>query len=333
MVDEGSKSHERRVFILLSSHALPYAKLCIRTMLANSVEPIRLRLVADNAEEKAILAAETAEFTMPGKSTIEVIAKDEVSDRLATRFAGKAGLRALHEGHPCWRKITDPLVLSEPDDEIIVADPDLLFPNRYMFEATPAEGVMLMRQGPNCLFPPPAVRATFDLGVRLANHVDIGVAQLRAGAVDIDWLDWLASGLELKANRPFMHIEAIVWSAMAMRFGGRHLDPGMWRCWERGKFKRLAVAAGLPGRWTLRLEPLESVKCIHISGPSKWWVTEAMASGGVKEFHNDCRRPSEGPAYVELTRTDYEREQRLKLVAKQLRIFRLFKEGRRSYRN
>lgn len=313
----------RHVFILMSSKALPYARLCIRTLLANSDQPVRLRLVADDAAEQAILQAETAEFAVPGRAAIEVIAKEEVSDLLATRFPGLPGLRALHEGHPCWRKIIDPLVLSAPEDEIIVADPDLLFPNRYDFESTPPDGVMMMRQGPDCLFPPDAVRAAFDLGVRLANHVDIGVAQLRAGAVDPEWLDWLCQGLDLPRFRPFMHIEAILWSAIAMRIGGCHLDPAAWRCWERGKIKRLAVAAGVPGHWTLRLEPIARVKCIHVSGPSKWWVQTALVKGSLKETGRDCRGPTTGPAYVELTRAGYEREQRLKGMVRRLGLYRL----------
>lgn len=316
----------RRVFLLMSSKALPYAGLAIQTMLANSDQPIHLRLIADDAAEQEILAAGTAGFATP-ESRIEVIGKDEVSDRLADRFPGLSGLRALHEGHPCWRKITDPLALSDPDDEIVVVDPDLFFPNRFAFEATPGTGVMLMRQGPNCLYPPAAVRAAFDQGLKLANHVDIGVAQLRTGAVDPDWLDRVAVGLDLARFRPFMHIEAILWSALAMRFGGRHLDPSAWRCWERGKLKRLAVAAGLPGHWTLKLEPLDRAKCIHVSGPSKWWVQEALAQGSLKEIHAERTAPSHGPAYVELTRAGYEREQRLKGLAGRLGLYRLASSG------
>lgn len=313
----------RRVFILLSSKALPYARLCIRTLLANSTEPVRLHLVVDNLEEQRILIAETAQYAIAGRAEILVVSKEEVSDRLSDRFAAMPGLRALHEGHPCWRKIVDPLVLSDADDEIIVTDPDLFFPNRYRFEATPAEGVMMMRQGPNCLFPPAAVRATFDTGVHLANHVDIGVAQLRAGAIDPAWLDWLCGRLDLQTYRPFMHIEAILWSAMAMRFGGRHLAPSAWRCWERGQIKRLAVAGGVPGHWTLRFERLASVKCIHVSGPSKWWVVKALEAGGIRETLNDCTAPSVGPEYRELTRADYEGEQRLKAWAGRLGYYRL----------
>lgn len=312
----------RRIFLLMSSRALPYARLAIRTMLANSAEPLHLRLIADDAAEQRLLAEGSAGLA-PAGSRIEVIDKAEVSARLAERFPGRAGLWALHQGHPCWRKITDPLALSAPEDEIVVCDPDLFFPNRFAFEPTPAEGVLLMRQGPNCLFPPEAVRAAFGLGLRLANHVDIGVAQLRAGAIDPDWLDRVALGLDPARFRPFMHLEAILWSALAMRFGGRHLDPAAWRCWERGKLKRVAVAAGLPGPWTLRLEPLARLKCIHVSGPSKWWVQQALASGSLRETGTDRTAPTAGPAYAELTRAAYEREQRLKGLARRAGLYRL----------
>jgi len=317
----------RRAFILMSSHALPYARLCIATMLERSAEPVHLRVIADDAAEAETLRAALADIAAPEGSRLEVIAKEEVSARLAERWPGHAGLRALHEGHPCWRKVTDPLILSEPEDEIIVCDPDLYFPNRFAFEPTPREGVMMMRQGPNCLFPPGAVREVFDAGYKLANHVDIGVAQLRAGAVNIDWLDTLARSLDLAAWRPFMHVEAILWSAMAMRFGGCHLDPLAWRCWQRGHLKRLAVAAGLPGRLTLKLEPLARVKCIHVSGPSKWWVTEAVEAGTMRGFGREHLAPVAGPAYRELTRADYEREQRLKGLAARLGYYRLTGSG------
>ncbi len=313
----------RIVYIALSSRSLPYARLCIRTMLNNCVEAVHLRLLVDDRAEQALFEQEMQTMPVPERSRIEIIAKEEVSDRLHERYPGLEGLRQLHEGHPCWRKIIDPLVLSDAEDEIIVADPDLLFPNRFTFEATPRDGVMMMRQGPNCLLPPEAVRATFDLGVRLANHVDIGVAQLRAGVVDPEWLDGLARGLDVARFRPFMHIEAIIWSALAMRVGGHHLDTNVWRCWERGRVKRLAVALGMPGRWTLALEPLARLKCIHVSGPSKWWVVKAMETGTLKEFHNDCTAPSVGVPYVELTQADYAREQRLKAVAARLGLYRI----------
>jgi hypothetical protein len=315
----------RIVYIVLSSRSLPYARICIRTLLNNCVEAVHLRLLVDDRGEQELLEREMQAIPVPARSRVEIIAKEEVSDRLLDRFPALEGLRQLHEGHPCWRKIIDPLVLSAPEDEMIVADPDLLFPNLFSFETTLRDGVMMMRQGPNCLVPPEAVRATFDLGVRLANHVDIGVAQVRAGAVELDWLDWLARSLDVPRFRPFMHIEAILWSALAMRIGGRHLDTNAWRCWERGKIKRLVVAFGMPGRWTLALEPLASLKCIHVSGPSKWWVAEAMESGNLKEFHNDRSVPSVGLAYRELTRERYEQEQRVKEFARRIGYYRVTK--------
>jgi hypothetical protein len=308
----GMTTRPRHVFILLSSRSLPYAHLCIRTMLANTAEPIRLRLLGDDPADVARLAEGVADITIPAGCSLDFLSKNDVSDQLSSRYPQYRGLFALHDGHPCWRKIIDPLILSEPDDEVIVTDPDLFFPNRYTFEPTPSAGVMMMRQGPNCLYPPDAVRQAFDLDIKLANHVDIGVAQVRAGAVDLDWLDWLTSKLDLQRFRPFMHIEAIVWSAMAMRMGGEHLNPSVWRCWERGKIKRLAVALGMPGVWTLKLEALDQLKCIHVSGPSKWWVKDALERGVLREFHNPILAPVPGVPYRELTRSQFENEQRLK---------------------
>ncbi len=302
----------RRVFMTLSSRSLAYAAHAVRTLLANSIDPVHLRLIADDEAERRLLSEATAEHAVPERAVIDVVAEAEVADRIADRFPGMDGLRRLHAGHPCWRKIIDPIALSAPDEEIVIADPDLFFPNRFVFEPTPADGVMMMRQGPNCLVPPHAVRAAFDHGLRLANHVDIGVAQMRAGAVDPEWLDWAVQPLVADRFRDFMHIEAIVWSAIAMRIGGRHLDPAAWRCWERGVFKRVAISAGVPGRLSLRLEPQDRVKCMHLGGPSKRWVEAALAAGDLAERGNTLNGVTTGPVYAKLTRAAYEREQRLK---------------------
>lgn len=302
----------RRVFMLLSSKSLPYARTCIRTMMARCADPIRLRMIADDADEKARLVAETEAFVVPGRAEIEVVEEADVADLIAMKFPGLTSLQRLHAGNPCWRKIIDPIALSDDDDEIIVADPDLFFPNRFDFEPTPQDGVLLMRQGPNCLYPADAVRQALDHGLRLANHVDIGVAQMRVGAIDPEWLDWAIEPLVAGRYHGFMHIEAIVWSAMATRIGGRHFDPQTWRCWERGRLKRLAVAAGIPGRATLRLEPIGSVKCMHFGGQSKWWLEEALRSGDVEETGNRVIGVTTGPAYVELTRAAFDRERLIK---------------------
>jgi hypothetical protein len=258
----------RRVFIVLSSKSLPYAHACIRTMLGNCAEPISLHLIADDTEEQRILVAETAAYARPGRAVISVISEEEVADRIADRFPGLEGLRALHQGHPCWRKIIDPLALSAPEEEIIVADPDLFFPNRFDFEPMPQQGVLMMRQGPNCLYPPAAVRAAFDHGLRLANHVDIGVAQVRAGTIDPEWLDWAVRPLVQSQLSSFMHIEAIraghaVWrpasSAQGLALLGTRPDQA--RGCRIGVAGALGAAAGAAGAYKMHpcKRPLEMV--------------------------------------------------------------------------
>lgn len=311
-------TYPRNVFIVMSTRALPYAHLCISTMLKNTIEPIALKVVVDSFAEKKQMENESTRVQVGDGSSLTIVAKEEVTEVIKTRFPSIPGLLQLHEGHPCWRKITDPLALSELDAEFVVADPDLFFPNRFAFEKTPRSGVMMMRQNANCLLPPNAVRKMFDAGVRLANHVDIGVAQVASSSLDLDWVGWLGEQLAIEEFRPYMHIEAIIWSAIAMRIGGEHLDPKKWRCWQRGHIKRVAIAAGFPGTWTLRLEGLPSVKCIHVSGPSKWWVNKAIEANIVREYGNDCTQPSIGMPYIELTKDSYEREQKLKQFASKL---------------
>lgn len=301
----------RRVFIVLSARSLGYASSCISTLFDHALETVDLTLITDDADDKAVLDGFLGGLDA-GRHSWQVVTRADCDDLAADRFAGLEGLRRFRAGHPCWLKITDPLLLSAPEDEVIVLDPDLYFPNAFTFEPTPRTGVVVMRQGPNCLFPPAAVWKTFDLGVRLANHVDIGVAQTRADAIDLDWFDWLAREIGTREFAGFMHIEAIVWSAMAMRFGGAHLNPERWRCWERGYVKRLLVAAGVDGRAMLKLEPLARLKCIHVSGPSKWWVAKAIEVGTLRPTGNVYDQPSDPVPYRELTRARYGREQRLK---------------------
>lgn len=308
----------RNVFILLSSNSLPYSRICIGTMLANSVEPLRLRLIADNKEEEQTLENGLRDVPVPDGSSLEIVGKDTVQERLYDLYPHMTGLHQLHEGHPCWRKIIDPIVLSSEQEDIIVADPDLVFPNYFAFEPMAQSGVRMMWQKANCLLPPAAVRQAFELGVPLANHVDIGVAQVHRGAIDLQWLDWFVKNMQVERFQNFMHIEAIVWSALAMKMGGEYFNPRAWKCWQRGHVKRIAIACGVPGRWTLKLENLAEMKCIHVSGMSKWWIAEAMKTGFIKETHKRLDAPTSGIDYCELRRADYEREQKIKSLARSL---------------
>ena len=161
---------------------------------------------------------------------------------------------------------------------MILLDPDLYFPNRFRFEPSPETGVLLMWQKPSCLFPPEVVGRAMNAGIRLAHHVDIGVAQWRA-PVDLEWLDWLLGQLGSPELPHSMHVEAIVWAALAMRIGGGHLDPRHWLCWHRTQYNRLLRKLGASGPYILRRERLAGVKCFHAGGEAKWWLPDAQKIG------------------------------------------------------
>ena len=113
---------------------------------------------------------------------------------------------------------------------MIVLDPDLYFPNRFSFEPTPDTGVFLMWQRPSCLLPDEVVRRAIDAKIALAHHTDIGVAQWRM-PVDLEWLDWLIHKMGSSQLPRSMHVESIVWAALAMRFGRRDIwIPKKWVC-------------------------------------------------------------------------------------------------------
>ena len=296
-------------------------------MFANCVEALDLTLLTDGPEDKKQIEDAVAALDNPHSAAWRVADQAECDDRADTRFAGREKLIEFRrDGHPCWRKITDGLLFGGEDDEAIILDPDLYFPNRFAFEPTPSTGVVLMRQGPNCLFPPEAVRRAMAKNVRLANHVDIGAGQTRIGAIDLDWLDWFVGAIDAMEFKPFMHIEAIVWAALAMRMGGGHYDPKAWRCWQRGHVKRLLFSSGIvKGEQLLKLEPLDKIKCIHVSGPSKWWVVEAEKQGVLKPFDNEYSEPTPLVPYIELTPAHYEREQSMKERMRKLGYYKLTK--------
>jgi hypothetical protein len=202
-------------------------------------------------------------------------------------------------------------------------DPDLYFPNRFRFEETPKAGLLLMWQRPNCLFPPEVVKTAIDSGIRLAHHVDIGVAHWRALA-DLDWLDWLVGQLGGASLPRIMHVEAIVWAALAMRSGGGHLDPAYWRCWNRSPTKRVSIKLGVSGLRILRSEPWAKMKCFHAGGEAKWWLHEAR-DAGLLENNADISQAGRVIPFIELTPADYARERAFKRMLKALGYYHVFR--------
>ncbi len=309
----------RQVYMVLSPRSLGYAKAALESLFLNALEPLEVHLITDSMADAAELRE--AASTLHQNHTCNVTAEEELADAEASLFAGLDNLRAFRHGHPCWRKITDPLLLSKPNAELVLLDPDLYFPNRFSFEQTPAKGLLLMYQKPNCLLPPETVRTAMDAEIKLARHVDIGVSHWRAGS-DLAWINWLIGRLGGSALPRMMHVEAIVWAAIAMREGGGYLDPAYWVCWHRTQGKRLRRKLGADGNAILASEPWSTLKCFHAGGEAKWWVPTYAAS--LPANAAQITQPGKVAPYVELTREYYEKEQRLKSVIRNLGYYKLF---------
>jgi hypothetical protein len=329
MMQAEATTARRRAYMVLSPHALPYAKTALRTLVANSAEALDLQLITDSVADKQALCEAMESLQPEARHAWAVTAEDELADAEATAFAKLPNLRAFRHGHPCWRKITDPVLMGKPGDELILLDPDLYFPNRFRFEPAPESGVLLMWQQPNCLLPSHVVRAAMTAGIPLARHVDIGVAHWRLSddLGELEWMEWLLGKLGGASLPRAMHVEAIVWAALGMHVGGGYLDPKLWVCWRRSQGKRLARKLGVAGTWILRGEPWTQMKCFHAGGEAKWWLADAEAADVIVRGAN-AQRAGEVVPFVELTPTRYEKEQAAKGMLAGLGYYRLFDAGR-----
>lgn len=312
----------RRAFMVLSPGSLGYSRFALESLLRNSEEPLHLHLITDSPEDKDRLVEELTLRQNTARHQWSVFSEDDLADREASMFGPYPNLRAFRHGHPCWRKITDPVLLTEGTQEMVLLDPDLYFPNRFRFEQTPETGVLLMWQRPSCLVPPQTVRKAMEQGIRFAHHVDIGVGAWRA-PIDLDWMEWLLTQLDIRTVPRVMHIEAIVWAALAMRIGGGYLDPNSWHCWYRNQPKRILRKLGLPGIHLLRVEDFASIKCFHAGGEAKWWLAEAKQRGWLDQ---NTDRTAQVPIlpFQELLPTTYYREQRFKGILARLGYYSVF---------
>jgi len=311
----------RHVYMVLSPRSLSYARDTLESLFGNSIEDLHLRLITDSKRDKEELT-ETLEAIDARSHRWTVFSEHDLAEREESLFARHDNLRAFRRGHPCWRKITDPLLLSDPGQELILLDPDLYFPNRFLFEVTPEDGLLLMWQRPNCLFPPEVVKTAIGNGIRLAHHVDIGVAHWRASA-DLDWLDWLLAKLGGPRLPRIMHVEAIVWAALAMRVGGGYLDPALWKCWRRSPAKRVMIRLGANGQRILKSELWSSLKCFHAGGEAKWWLHKARESG-LLDGRSTLRQPGHVLPCEELTPAQYARELSFKRMLQSMGYYQIF---------
>jgi hypothetical protein len=301
-----SAAPSRRLFMVLSPRSLPYARLALRSLYANCAEPFSLALNTDGPDDVRELRRELDALGdgsgQPSRAPA-VYGEADLADLEWDRFGSYAALRHFRRGHPCWRKITDPLLLSDDRDEMIVLDPDIYFPNRFRFEETPTRGLLLMWQRPSCLLPDEVVEAAFGAGISLAHHTDIGVVQWRA-PVDLEWLNWLIKKLGSSQFPRHMHVESIVWAALAIRMGGGYLDSRSWVCWHRSQYKRLLIKLGVSGPSILEKEQFSGIKCFHAGGVAKWWLAAAHARGLLDRNEDATQRTPLHP-FTELKPSHY----------------------------
>lgn len=311
----------RDVYCVLSAKALPYAYLALKSLTEHCDDNMRLRLITDGADDKTELLAALATMDVPVRHLVSVHAQQELDGLAEVRFEGLPALRQFRFGHPCWRKITDPLLFAQPGDEIIILDPDLYFPNHFRFEATPSHGILLMWQPPSCLLPHETVMRAYEADIALAHHVDIGVAHVR-NTFDLAWLDWLVATLGGQQLPRAMHVEAIVWAAMAMKEGGGYLDPAFWHCWRNAHWKRLSVKLGVAGERLLNVEPFGQIKCFHGGGAAKWWIPGYERQGRMPTPRVLDAAGTVRP-FEPLTRDEYLASQRLRRVARAMGYYKL----------
>ena len=315
----------RKLYCVLSARSLPYARFAFRSLFAHSLEAVDLTLVTDDEHDKAAIVAALAGLALRGDQRWRVVSKRDADARAAAVYARHPLLRAFREGHPCWRKITDPPLFAADGEEMIILDPDLYFPNRFTFEPTPDAGLALMWQRPSCLLPHDVVMAAYAAAVPLAHHVDIGVAQLR-NRLDLGWLEQLIGTLGGASLPRKMHIEAIVWAALAMRMGGGYLDARRWSCWRNAQWKRLAAKAGIPGATILAAEDFAGMKCFHGGGVAKWWIPDRVAAEAFAPPRTIGEVSALSP-FVPLVRDAYLATQRWKDVARRMGYYRLLAAG------
>lgn len=278
------------IVISLGASSLPYASLCIRSLAENLDGHEAIHLLTDTPKDQEQLRQAFADL-----KRIEVQLSDELWKDVNNPMRKYAGLDKLRNGHPCWRKLTDPMLLAQEGDEVVIVDPDVYFPRRFSFETVGDRTLRLMWQKPNCLLPFSVVQTLFASEVAMADHVDIGIAQYRS-PLDLEWLNWLVESL---GDIPrVMHVEAILWSCLAMRMGGGYLNSDRWYCWANTQWKRVLKKTGAAPSRMMSEEDFRSCLAFHAGGTAKTWLVAPGMKEELKQLVGLPGGKSLGPATV-----------------------------------
>lgn len=317
-------SKPRVVNCVMSARSLAYSRCCLASLLKNSAEPLLLRLITDSADDAAQLNDAFGSAADGYGHMLEIFDKDAADSRAAIQYRGRPALLAFRNGHPCWRKVTDPELFAGEGDEVITIDPDVFFPNRFVFEDTPASGLMLMWQPPNCLLPERLVEEVFRDGVPLADHTDIGVCQYRA-PLPLDFLEEFLIKIPTADYARSMHVESIIWAALALHMGGGYLDPRAWHCFQNSVAGRLERKLGREPIDLLRRIDFTVIKAFHAGGAAKDWLPGAEQAG-ILGHAADCDRPlpaSMIKSFTRYSRAKFGRKLKTRALARKIGLYEL----------
>ncbi len=309
----------RKVYCVMGARSLRYATACIGSLLANADERLHLTLLTDSPEDAEALRGALVPLGAGTVHRVTVYDQHDADRRADEQFAAYPAIRAFRGGHPCWRKITDPVLYAAAGEEVIILDPDVYFPNRFRFEPTPATGLLLMWQRPNCLLPEPLVREAYAKRVAMADHTDIGVCQFRA-PLPYAVLEDVLETLDTAPHARSMHVESIVWAALAERMGGGYLDPDSWHCFGNSVIGRLARRLGRDPMATLRGVGLGKVKAFHAGGIAKNWLVDAERTGLFAD-PKSLTAPTPVRPFVGYPRAKFERKMRNRDLARKLGLY------------
>lgn len=268
----------RRVYYVLGKSSLPYAERCIASLVRSTTEVLAVMILTDAPEDAAAVERAIAPLFAATRHSLRIIDEIEARERASFYYTDFPATRQFREGHPCWRKITDPQMYAEQGEEVIILDPDVYFPNPFAFEPTPEIGIALMWQRPNCLLPEDVVRRAFGHQITMADHTDIGVCQFR-GPIDLFYLEEVISRLSEKPLPRSMHVESIIWAALAAKGGGGHFLPEVWHCYANTVRSRIARRLGRSGVDCLKRLEFKQMKAIHAGGEAKHWLVDAERAG------------------------------------------------------
>ncbi len=312
----------RKIYYVLGKGSLPYAERCIASLVRSTRETLSVMILTDSPEDAVLVGEAIEPLFAKTRHSLRVVDEVEARARADFYYADFPAIRRFREGHPCWRKITDPQMYAEWGEEVIILDPDVYFPNPFTFEPAPEFGIALMWQRPNCLLPEAVVRRAFNLAIPMADHTDIGVCQYYS-PLNLFLLEDMLERLSSEPLPRSMHIESIVWAALAARSGGGHFLPQVWQCYANTLRSRVARRLGRRGVESLRRLDFKYVKAFHAGGIAKHWLVEAEQAGVLAPRRDNL---AETPLvrYTAYSRSKFERKFFLRRLAAKTGLSRLW---------